>query len=119
MLTLYNFAEQLVEIDESKVVYFMAFAPGTLAPIAILRLDVTEPAGYVMGLWVDQAHRCKGLASSLLSRAALRTKDDGKEVLGLSVHAENENARRLYERLGFKKYTTGHENYTQYVKFLA
>lgn len=117
-LVIYKFAELLVKIDESETLQFMAFAPGELLPVAMLKLDMTEPAGYVMSLWVAEQHRCRGLATALLSRAEARTLADDKETIGLSVHADNGNAKRLYASLGYRRYTSGHEQYTQMVKQL-
>ncbi|TGE22815.1 GNAT family N-acetyltransferase [Hymenobacter metallicola] len=117
-LTIYKWSELLSEIDSSKMLYLFAHAPSQLAPVAMLRLDMTEPAGWISSLWVHPEHRKRGLASSLISRAVVNCKERSLQTIGLTVHNDNADARKLYERRGFLQYINSHEGYTQLVKVL-
>lgn len=62
--------------------------------------EVTFRSLHVSELWVDSQHRGGGLGSTLLARA----EDLAKEKGCFRVHLEtrNEQARVLYERLGYR-----------------
>lgn len=55
-------------------------------------------------LYVDQSYRGKGIGEQLLNRAKQFAKDDNAK--GLALETGNDNpAKHLYERLGWKKET--------------
>lgn len=102
-------------VDDSTSVYIMASA-GLAGPIGILRLD---PDGYIMSVFVIEECRGRGHGSAMIERACEVCRERGCEIIGLSVANDNPRALQLYRKLGFKKYTAGHEGYTQYIKQLA
>lgn len=60
---------------------------------------------FLWGFYVDPAHRCSGLGSSLLV-AVVEAVPSGVEQLLLTVVATNAPAITLYERFGFSAYGT-------------
>jgi ribosomal protein S18 acetylase RimI-like enzyme len=56
---------------------------------------------YVSDLVVLPAWRGRGVGRALLARAEAFAREQGAPWLGIGVMAENDGARRLYERLGF------------------
>lgn len=63
-------------------------------------LDVTR--GVVYNLFVREPHRGAGVGSRLLSAAESGLADAGVDVVSLEVMATNEDARRFYERHGYR-----------------
>jgi ribosomal protein S18 acetylase RimI-like enzyme len=82
-----------------------------------------RPSGWVMLHWGDVAHapaewkgkhlhleqlqvleehRSRGIGSALLAAAERAASDRGRELVSLGVGIDNPNARRLYERLGYR-----------------
>ena len=61
--------------------------------------DVTR--GLVENLYVAPDHRDARLGERLLERAEATLRERGCDVVALDVLAENEDARRFYERLGY------------------
>jgi ribosomal-protein-alanine N-acetyltransferase len=55
-----------------------------------------------MNVAVAPAHRRRGIATALLDRLFELTAGDGRRGYTLEVRVSNENAIRLYERVGFK-----------------
>jgi [ribosomal protein S18]-alanine N-acetyltransferase len=56
----------------------------------------------VMNVAVDPDHRRRGIATTLLERLFELTRDDERRGYTLEVRISNEDAIRLYERLGFE-----------------
>ena len=59
-------------------------------------------AWHVMNVAVDPAHRRQGIAGRLLAELFARTSDDGNRGYTLEVRVSNDEAIRLYEKLGFR-----------------
>jgi len=59
-------------------------------------------AWHVMNVAVDPDHRRRGIATTLLERLFELTRDDERRGYTLEVRISNEDAIRLYERLGFE-----------------
>jgi [ribosomal protein S18]-alanine N-acetyltransferase len=59
-------------------------------------------AWHVMNVAVDPEHQRRGIASALLERLFELTRDDERRGYTLEVRVSNEDAIRLYERLGFE-----------------
>ncbi|MCI4360658.1 MAG: GNAT family N-acetyltransferase [Thermoplasmata archaeon] len=53
-------------------------------------------------LWIDPAHRRKGYASDLLRALEAEAGRLGADRVGLHVVSENEAARALYQKLGYR-----------------
>jgi ribosomal protein S18 acetylase RimI-like enzyme len=77
------------------------------APIACLWLgrSIDQATGdlclYVFLLYVDPAHRRRGIATALMSLAQTWAKQQGYPRIGLQVHAHNTAAIALYRSLGY------------------
>lgn len=56
--------------------------------------------GYVVSLWVDEAHRRQGVAKALIAAAASRVKADGGEYLWWASKPRNSRAHAAYAALG-------------------
>lgn len=87
-------------------------------PIAIMRLEINEPAAWIGSLFVQEEYRGKGVGTMLIHRAIELCHEMGKKHVSLSVADKNEGAQRLYKSLGFEPFMAGHEGYMQYVKTL-
>jgi ribosomal-protein-alanine N-acetyltransferase len=59
-------------------------------------------AWHVMNVAVDPERQRRGVASALLQRLFELTRDDERRGYTLEVRVSNEDAIRLYERLGFE-----------------
>jgi len=101
------------KVDDSITIYLMAIENGVVE--GVLRID---PDGYILSLYVIEAARKCGLGANLVEQACEVLRAEGRKMVGLSVHKDNEAVRRLYERLGFLPYMPGHDDYTQFVKVL-
>lgn len=55
----------------------------------------------MMNIAVHPDHRRQGIAEALIKALIIALKQKGSYCLTLEVRASNENARRLYEKLGF------------------
>jgi ribosomal-protein-alanine N-acetyltransferase len=58
-------------------------------------------AWHVMNVAVEPDHRGRGIATALLERLFALTRDDERRGYTLEVRVSNEDAIRLYEKLGF------------------
>ncbi|WP_290818862.1 GNAT family N-acetyltransferase [Halovivax sp.] len=70
-------------------------------------LDATR--GLLSNLWVDPAHRDRGVGSALLSAVESALADRGVEVCTLEAMATNDGARRFYRRHGYDTYRVAME----------
>jgi ribosomal protein S18 acetylase RimI-like enzyme len=66
---------------------------------------VREPGqmGSVQNIGITSEHRGRGLGTALINRSLEGFRDAGVERVHLEVTAQNEDAIRLYKRLGFVK----------------
>jgi GNAT superfamily N-acetyltransferase len=55
----------------------------------------------VVGVWVDPAHRGRGIAAAMIASVLAWGRDCGASAAQLWVHDANDTAIRLYVRLGF------------------
>lgn len=64
--------------------------------------ELRDRAGYIHDVLVAEGHRRSGMAEALMNAAIewLRTRDVPRVVLGTA--SQNENAQRLFRRLGFR-----------------
>jgi len=62
--------------------------------------DVTR--GIVGNVFVVESARGQGIGTKLMDYAEKRLREEGVDVVGLSVLAANENARRLYAERGYR-----------------
>lgn len=65
-------------------------------------MDVTWNSAYIWDLFVLQQCRSMGIGTALLNDAIAYLKSIGVDKVGLLVNYRNENAKKLFEKLGFK-----------------
>jgi len=65
-------------------------------------MDVTWKSAYIWDLFVLKKYRNMGIGTALINDAIAYLKSIGVNKVGLSVNYWNENARKLFEKLGFK-----------------
>jgi ribosomal-protein-alanine N-acetyltransferase len=90
------------EIAKPSSVCLGAFDGETGALAGYLIVSRYVDAWHVMNVAVDPPHRRQGIAGQLLSQLFSRTSDDGHRGYTLEVRVSNDEAIRLYERLGFR-----------------
>ncbi|MGL4738606.1 MAG: aminoglycoside 6'-N-acetyltransferase [Cellulosilyticaceae bacterium] len=61
----------------------------------------TSPVGYLEGIFVDQAYRGKGVASTLLSACEAWAKERGSTEFASDCELTNEGSLRFHLKLGF------------------
>ena len=62
-----------------------------------------EPIGYVLGVFIEEGFRRKGLGKELIASAEIWCKENGLLSLSLNVSATNTAARALYDDCGFSE----------------
>jgi ribosomal protein S18 acetylase RimI-like enzyme len=65
--------------------------------------ELRDAAGFVHDLIVDEPHRQKGVAMSLMEAALAWLRDRGAPRVVLGTAQQNAAAQRLFERLGFRR----------------
>ncbi|ELY61868.1 GNAT family N-acetyltransferase [Natronolimnohabitans innermongolicus] len=93
----------LVARDAGRIVGFASFhlEHGSLA------LDTTR--GMLSNIYVEPAYRGQGLGGALLEAAEAELEERGAEAVVLEVMADNEAARRFYDRQGYDAYRVSME----------
>lgn len=61
------------------------------------------PGFYVQDLYISPDHRNRGIGEKLLADLITDAAKQGYDHLKLSVHRNNQSARRFYDRLGFER----------------
>lgn len=84
----------------------VARAAGDIVGFAMVHVETglyqqDATRGIVDNVFVEPDTRDAGIGSLLLDAAETHLEDAGADVISLSVLAENEGARRLYERSGY------------------
>jgi len=77
--------------------------------VGFCEVDRRKPTSAVshrggLGITVKKGYRGKGIGTMLLKGMIEMCRKRGLEVLELEVFVGNEHAKRLYQRLGFKRY---------------
>jgi len=101
-------AQQFLEerFDKDQTVIFLALDKEV--PVGFTQLYTTfssaslQPVYILNDLYVDKAHRKKGIGAALLQRAQEHCIKMGYKGLALETATDNP-AQKLYERLGWKK----------------
>jgi len=60
------------------------------------------PTAFLIGFWINEAHRGRGLAKKLLTEAMREIKRSGVDRVELTVDEKNETAVAIYRKAGFK-----------------
>jgi ribosomal protein S18 acetylase RimI-like enzyme len=76
---------------------------GRTQPIGTIQGLQLDGWGAIQNIGIEPKHRCHGLGSILMSRAASGFRSVGLTQMHLEVTTDNTAAIRLYERLGFKR----------------
>ncbi len=63
---------------------------------------LTENRADIVGVYVDPAHRGRGILGALISVAEQWAAERGYTALTLDVHRDNQRAQRAYRSLGFE-----------------
>ncbi len=92
----------VAEVD-GKVVGFLVGRESRGMPDEVLRRRGATKAGSIETLAVDTQYRRRGIATALLDRVFELFRQRGVDYVSLAVPAEEEGARRLYEKLGFRE----------------
>ena len=64
----------------------------------------TRHKGFIYTVYVDQAFRGLGLATGLVEAATAAARNAGLRFVMLTVAIGNDDARRIYDRLGFRTF---------------
>ena len=67
--------------------------------------------GYIDGLVVHFSKQNQGIATALIEKAEKLTKDEGFDLIALSVEKERKWQKEWYERLGYEVYDEDDELY--------
>ena len=90
------------EISDYKTA-FTAILEGI--PIGFVFIEMsgffTIPQGYISSIYVEKAHRKKGVSSRLIEKAEKWAKEKGAFSITLDVSLVNEGAIGVYESIGF------------------
>jgi len=96
------------QLDDSDAVVLVAEEQGIVVAYIYAAIEppswkeLRDRAGYIHDVMVEQGSRRAGIAEALMNAAIdwLRTRDVPRIVLGTAFR--NENAQRLFQRLGFR-----------------
>jgi len=89
----------VAEADDKLVGFIYGREPNP--PAETLRKWKANKAGFIESLVVAEEHRRKGIATALLDKFFQACRNMGIDVVSLAVPAEEEGARKLYQKLGF------------------
>jgi predicted GNAT family acetyltransferase len=90
-----------VENAISRSVAYGAYLDRRLASLAIVP-EIVDGIGFIRGVYTTPEHRNRGLAASACSALAKELVESGK-IPVLWVAEDNVPARRIYEKLGFRR----------------
>lgn len=81
---------------------FIAEAEDSGHTVGFSCVTVIPPEAELMNIAVDEKHRKKGIAASLLDFSIKKAVSMGGETMYLEVRESNAAARHLYEKFGFE-----------------
>ncbi len=106
-------ARRLVRQQNGSAVYLIAFLDEVPAGHILLKWDGAKdeavlanrpvPCPDLEDLFVHEEYRQQGIATQLLHYAENLSRQRGYAEIGLAVGLDNPDARRLYERLGYRE----------------
>lgn len=105
----YSPAIQLAELQDDRLIYFVAEIEGQLAGFALLRTDQAHPdvGGThpirLARIYVDTPYLGVGLGSALMERCIEECRMRAHDLLWLGVWERNQKAIAFYERWGFAR----------------
>jgi ribosomal protein S18 acetylase RimI-like enzyme len=77
------------------------------APVGIVGAFVEQPRCWLISMWAAPAARRRGIGSALVESVAEFARASRHTELFLKVRFDNEPAKRLYERCGFRDFDEG------------
>jgi len=106
-----NFAVWLSNLNkEKKQMVFLAVDNSTNEAVGFISADINENKhsmvkkdGYIADVYIREAHRKKGLADLLLKSILTWFKKMNVKHITLNVDVNNDNAIKLYSKMGFRK----------------
>lgn len=93
-------AAEYPALDPGEEWIWGAFAQGNLVGAVRAAVRLTD-VWLLGGVYVDPVARSRGVGQALVETALLRAREAGVRV-GLYVRSDRDDARRLYERMGFR-----------------
>ena len=100
------------QVDRDDVVLLVAVTPRGADEVVVGYLlasledrdwsDLRDACGKIHDVYVDASIRARGVATRLIEEAVTRLETMGAPRVVLMAAWRNENARRLFERLGFR-----------------
>lgn len=93
----------LVALEDDDVVGFVTFE------VERNGFERSVRRGVVQNVFVEEAARDAGVGSALIEAAEAALAERGAEVVVLEVMADNDAARRLYRRLGYRPHRIEYE----------
>lgn len=91
--------------------YFGLIAQSDGHPLGFLLAQCAAGESEIINLAVAPEARRQGIGAALMGHAMARARADGAQAMFLEVAADNEAARALYEREGFKQVGIRHDYY--------
>ena len=91
----------LHRLDQDGGEYLVAWEDGV--PVGHAHVDWRHDPPEVQDVYVDEAHRRRGIAARLSEAAEERVRARGFDRIALDVDVENAPARALYEKLGYRE----------------
>lgn len=103
-------------LAQGAVVAFLAEDPAVGLAVLTLRPNVwyDGPVGLLDELYVVPSRRSQGIGSRLLEAAEEFTRGSGGELLEINVDGEDVDARRFYERHGYRCTEPGSDEPSHY-----
>lgn len=77
------------------------------APDEYIQNHVYEHYPYLQNLAVKISHQRKGIGTQLVNTAEKMIKNNGHKRVGMAVSTENDSAKQLYGKLGYKEWEKG------------
>jgi ribosomal protein S18 acetylase RimI-like enzyme len=70
-----------------------------------LPISKYKKKGYISNLYILEQYRKKGIGKKLIERSLDWLKKNNTEYVSLEIHIDNEDAKKIYKKFGFKNYT--------------
>ncbi len=101
----------LSELKKDSSYKFVAVENDEVIGYAVMSCVLDE--GSLLDIAVDENHRRKGVANSLLESLEKRADEQGLSFITLEVRASNQNAIAFYEKSGFEVVATRKNYYSK------
>lgn len=92
----------MIEVNDEDLDSSVVLLDGA-EPVAVALLAVRAPLGWVGGMGVPASHRRRGLGRAVMEALISNARARGLREVWLEVLEQNDSARALYDRLGFRE----------------